>query len=455
VNLHGPVRVPDSTPTGTATATLSLKAWKGTPVSSTTHVLTILPVKPRPKVEPVSPNLVASLVHPDRMASMGQLKFSADGAKLFTSGYPSGIVQVWDLASKKEIRRIESPRGYRGTSVYAVLTPDWKALYVPVEKRIVRRFERDGKRGNRIEYSGRIRVWDVASGKEKDSLLPAPDSAPITVVLSGDGRHLVSIERPSYESGTSLKDTTIVWDLPARKKWKLCDGYGYPRFSPNGKSIAIDDIDFSPMKSSIMLLEFPSGKQFAKLDCPEKDRFFSLGSFSPNGELLTVSLGGKKGAPLEVWFLDSKTLKVRGKLLGKGGPNDYWGGYGVFSPDAKRYVALDRAGNVFLWDLSKQKLERTFSIGIQSGHRLAVSPDGKTLAVGWRPKYDSEGIRQIDPDPADLPQPRVTLVDLAGNSPERVLVTPHGYDSDLAFSPDGKILAFGSSGAVHLFDLTK
>jgi hypothetical protein len=44
---------------------------------------------------------------------------------------------------------------------------------------------------------------------------------------------------------------------------------------------------------------------------------------------------------------------------------------------------------------------------------------------------------------------------LAGNNPPRLLVAPHGFVGDLVFSPDGKTLAFGSSGAVHLFDLTK
>jgi hypothetical protein len=49
----------------------------------------------------------------------------------------------------------------------------------------------------------------------------------------------------------------------------------------------------------------------------------------------------------------------------------------------------------------------------------------------------------------------VSLVDLAGDAPPRVLVAPKGYVGALAFSPDGKLLAFGGAGAVHLFDMTK
>jgi hypothetical protein len=39
-------------------------------------------------------------------------------------------------------------------------------------------------------------------------------------------------------------------------------------------------------------------------------------------------------------------------------------------------------------------------------------------------------------------------------APPRTLVARHGFVGGVAFSPDGRTLAFGSSGGVHLFDLT-
>jgi WD40 repeat protein len=451
VNFDGPVRVSETTPAGKAAITLSLKTWKGVAVSSTTHDLTVLPVKPRPKVEPISPNLIASLVHPDRQASVLGIKFSQDGSQLFATGNPSGIVQIWNLASKKEMRRIDTARGRNDVLV----TPDWKTLFVPVEKRTVKQFESDGKRRSRVEESGKIRIWDVPSGKEKEPLLPTPGSAPVAAYVAPSGRYLVSIERPSYESGTPPKCLTVAWDLVDGKKWTLHDGYTHPMFSPDEKTIALRVYPSDRKKSPVVLLDFPGGKQLAQIEC-EKDKIFSLGPFSSNGSFVEVALAGKKGDPLEVWFLDAKTLKVCGKLVGKGNHKDHrWGGRGLFTRDSKRYVAIDRAGNALLWDLANQKLEHSFSIGILSAQHVAISPDGKTLAVGWMPKADTEGLREIEPDPADLPQPRVTLVDLAGTAPPRTLVAPHGYVGDLVFSPDGKTLAFGSSGAVHLFDLTR
>jgi WD40 repeat protein len=455
VNLHGPVRVAETAGSGSAKITLSFDAWKGGNVAPTTHTLTVLPPKAAAKEEPVAPNLIASLVHPERKASIGALAFSPDGARLFASGWPSGVVQFWDVASKKEIRRIET-RGYRGSLEYAQLTPDWKTLYVPMEKRAVKTFERDGKRQHRYEYSGQIRVWDVASGKEAEPLLPAPGSAPITARLTPDGRFLIYCEQPSYDAGDQrVKEVMMVCDLAAGKKWKLTDGYGYPVFAPDGKSIAIAQTDHEGPKSSVVrILDLGTGKELAKATCPDKERHFSVRAISPDAAVVAVALGGKKAAPFEVRFLDAKTLEDRGKLIGKGDPESYGWGRGIFTPDGKHYVAIDGVGNALLWNVAERRVERTLPVGgDQAGGHLAVSPDGTILAVGWMPKLDAELAEQPEPDPDDLPQPRVSLIDLSGKTPPRILIAPHGYLGNIAFSPDGRLLAFGGAGAVHLFDL--
>src|SRR5262249_38217208 len=151
--------------------------------------------KPTAPAEPTAPNLIASLVHPVRKANLMGVQFSPDGKQLFTSGYPSGVIQLWDWAAKKEVRRIETPPGYRGSSDYALVTPDWKTLYVPMDKRTVKSFERDGKRFHRIEYTGAIRVWDLTTGKEKEPLTPPTGSAPVYAKLAPGGRFLVCVER--------------------------------------------------------------------------------------------------------------------------------------------------------------------------------------------------------------------------------------------------------------------
>jgi WD40 repeat protein len=369
-------------------------------------------------------------------------------------------VQIWDVAARKDVVRINTPAGLLGGAEYAVLTPDWKTLYVPERKRTVKAFERGGKKLYRVEESGAVRVWDVASGKEQAPLPPAEGAAPVCAKLGPDGRWLVCIERPGYETGNpSTKDMTVVWDLAAGKKSKLCEGFTSPSFAPDGKTLLVRQYDYDAKTSDVKLLDLATGKELARLSCPEKDRFFSGGQFSPDGSVVAVALGGKKAAPVEVWFLDGRTLEARGKLIGQGDPERYGWGSGRFAPDGKRYVAVDGAGNALVWDVAGGKVERTLSLGggrwVLWALPLVFSPDGQTLAAAWAPKADADVDDARDPDPRDLPQPRVSLVDLTGRSPPRVLVAPHGDVGGLAFSPDGKTLAFGGAGAVHLFDLRK
>jgi hypothetical protein len=58
-----------------------------------------------------------------------------------------------------------------------------------------------------------------------------------------------------------------------------------------------------------------------------------------------------------------------------------------------------------------------------------------------------------DPDPLDLPQPRVFFFDLAKGGEVAEIVCPHGWPGGVAFSADGKVLAVGGAGAVHLFEV--
>jgi len=84
----------------------------------------------------------------------------------------------------------------------------------------------------------------------------------------------------------------------------------------------------------------------------------SPGPVSPDGTVVAVNLGGKKGTPLEVWFLDARTLETRGKLIGKGDPQRYWLKTGQFTPDGKHFIAPDGVGNVLVWDVTGRKVER-------------------------------------------------------------------------------------------------
>ena len=257
-------------------------------------------------------------------------------------------------------------------------------------------------------------------------------------------------EMPSRNTDdTTSKPVTVLWTLATGERRKLCDGYAFPTFTADGARVAVAVSDEKGV-SALKLFDTTTGQEVARLDSPDKDRSFSPSGFSADGSVLAVGVGGKKGAAGEVLFLDAKTLADRGKFVGKPDPDRHGFGGGQFTPDGTRYVVLDGT-LAHVWDVAAKKVVRTVEASENTWH-TAISPDGKTLAVAWMPKSDD---KTRDPDPADLPQPRVTLIDLASDAPPRVLVCPHGYVGGLAFAPDGKTLAFGTAGGVHLFDLSR
>lgn len=419
-------------------------------VAPTAHSVVVEPAKPGPKVEPIARELIATLTHPDRKATVRTVKFSGDGKRLFTAGYPSGIVQVFDVESRKELRRIDTHAGPRGS---ANLSPDWKTLYVPIMNRAVKAIEKDGKRLHRIEYSGSIRVWSLMSGEERAPFKPAEDHASQGAILSPNGSILVTAEVPSYDTDSRMPPVmTMAWDLKSGTKRTLAEGYAFPVFSPNGKTFATQTNDVRAKTTAVEIHDKATFRELAKLDCPEKDRQFSLEGFSPDGSVIAIGLGGKKGAPREVWFRDAKTLEDRGQFLGEASHQAGWGA-GQFTPDGKHYIIMGR-GTASVWVVAERKVTRTFEIGNDSW-QIDVSPDSKTLAIAWVPKLDPELASARNPDPQDQPQPRITLFDLAGTKPPRTLIAPHGGASVLAFSPDGQTLALGTTGGVRIFDLTK
>ena len=444
---------------GTATVVLSFDAWKGAKVNSTTHAVVVLPVKDGPKAEPTSPLLVATLVHPERKASVGQVKYSDDGKRLFAAGYPSGVVQLFDLDTTKELRRIDTPKGYRGSMEYAFLTPDWKTLYVTDErKRKVVPVEIDGKKDHRIEYSGHVLAWDMTTGRPKDGFAPEKDSGASYAKMSPDGTKLLVVEFASALASEQRKGRdvrTFAWDLTTGSKTKLGDSYLVPTFLPDGKTGLLVNTDYEAKTSVLKRIDLTTGKVLASRDTPDKGLNFSVNGVSPDGKLAAVSLGGKKGAAPTTLFVDPETLKDVATLTGEVDPEGYGWDSGSFSPDGKVFQCVDGKGNLRLWDVAAKKVVRTIKHGERTWRR-DFSPDGKWLAVAWMPKWDEEQDGARDPDPMDLPQPRVTLYDLADEKAKPVvLIAPDGFVGGLAFRPDGMQLAFGSAGGVHLFDLSK
>src|SRR5262249_34111293 len=153
--------------------------------------------------------------------------------------------------------------------------------------------------------------------------------APLSAVMSPDGSLLVCPERPGYDTdaGSPPKDATIVWNLATGERRKLADEYVRPPFAPDGKTVVVQANDYEAKKSGVRVLDAATFAELAKLESPDTERMLSLSGLSPDGSVVALALGGKKGAPREVLFRDAKTLEDRGRFAGEANPEGYgWGG---------------------------------------------------------------------------------------------------------------------------------
>jgi WD40 repeat protein len=410
--------------------------------------------KPGAKPEPVSKRFIKTLVHPDRAANVSDARFFDAGSKLFAAGYPSGILQVFETTSGKELRRIQSPPGYRGTAQYALVTPDWQTVYVPVERRKVVSLEKDGEKQRRIEYEGELLAWNLADGKQLEGIKPSAQGRGALVgYMSPTGDKLISVECPSHTVGEDSTNQTVLLDLKTRTAKALGSGYGMAAFTGDGLRMAVTLFGTNNGEGRLVVTDLPSGRVLFTAKPTSKDRGFSWPHFSPDGKTLAIEDSpGRIDKPATIRLYDVESGK---ELCAFNSGGDYPFRDFTFSPDSKHLAAADFKGKLSVWDATTGKADRTYIFaGLKFANTVTFSPDGKWLAALGQPDWNEAEVGR-EPDPADLPQPRVFLFDAARAGEPEVIVCPHGYCGGLAFSPDGKTFAVGGAGGVHLFSLEK
>ncbi|MDE0637426.1 MAG: WD40 repeat domain-containing protein [Candidatus Poribacteria bacterium] len=147
-------------------------------------------------------------------------------------------------------------------------------------------------------------------------------------------------------------------------------------------------------------------------------------AFSPNGEFLAS--GGGADKVVNLWNTDTgKLQKTLGGHLG-------YVSYVAFSPNGDVLASGDSNGNIILWDPDTGQLLRTWHADTLDG--LTFSADGSFLANGGR---DDSNVKVWNPETGQL---------LHTLKPDVQEVF------DVAFSPDGHILASAGWGGIDLWD---
>jgi WD40 repeat protein len=286
-----------------------------------------------------------------RVDPVSCLAFSPDGKTLALGGpiERGGRLLLWDLASGKESKSLETPAAVDCLA----FSPDGKTLAAHGSHRDVL-------------------LWDVRTGQQSASL--ACDFSVHRLAFSSDGKRVAAAddtEMKLWEVGTGKELSSF------RRRWV---GGWSPAFSPDLRTLA------SPMYQDVDLWDVASGKE--QLMLPDHRGLVASLSFSADGKTLAVGSyrfeeGGKYFAEVKLW--DAVSGKERATFKGDGDLLLV-----LLSADGKTLVQLGSKALHWRYELKALDVDTGRVFGVvpfktmrEAPRCLALSPDGKAVAAGF------------------------------------------------------------------------
>jgi WD40 repeat protein len=459
---------------------------------------------------------------------VGRMAISPDGKWLVTAGgkkegrqppisQHDHFLRLWDLQKGTEVRTLDFPED--GGSQSLIFTPDSRTViaglhgYRTGSDEALRTWDLasgkpgrawadepriglavavspDGKRLATMNTSGVIRLWDMETGKEQKPLAASP-SAVDAVCFRPDGKTLLTVgddegavrewdaatgkllgprgaRRKGFmwesvfgpggnllttcgnkadDSATGYTAVVQLYDPATGKRLTEQRGYG-PVISSDGKRMA-----FRVAEGRINIFDIELGKVIQTIPPPEKKplagKYLPVPrGFTPDGKSLIVS-----GESVSVWDVETGEQKtswdlrknaIKEKPAEKG--RSSWERIEAIavSADATKIAVSgladkDQPGGagfsdwvsyVMILETATGKLLHQIDPGPESMEQLAFSPDGKVLAAGgvWT----------------------VGLWDVGSGKALAQFEGHRGRVKSLAFSPDGKRLASASEDSTVL-----
>ncbi|HTU89248.1 MAG TPA: sigma-70 family RNA polymerase sigma factor [Gemmataceae bacterium] len=399
------------------------------------------------------------------------LAFSPDGKLLAVGGEEESIL-LWDVATRKLQRRLR----------------DWDTKVLVGNIAHALAFSPSGKTLAAGHGDYTLRLWDVATGKrlrhvqgrQSQTFSGWHDGGIQGLVFTADGRRLIgaqdnqivlldaqsgeevqpfeghrgSVRRiffhPDGRRLIATSDDPKTSDPPRRRMLEWDTVSGKMLRQVGGKCIWANIVAFSPDRkilvstvsgdSALHLWDTATGKEIRKIPIPIKQGY-SPGAivFSPDGKRLAVIGPQLK----ELWLIEIDTGK---QLWCMEGTSIWTFIYPCFSPDG-RILAVAGKESMHWIDTTSGRVLRRISLPKDGrSTAAAITPDGRAVAVAFSTRK----------------QQTLILWEIASGKERLTMPAPQGqpvkldgleFSDSLAFSPDGRLLAYGGwDRYVHLWD---
>jgi WD40 repeat protein len=296
--------------------------------------------------------------------------------RTLAAGMDGGTIRLWDVATGRER---EGVPGHHGPISSLAVSRDGQIVTLGTDN-CIHRWDPDGKERSRVRLPGdAFRMPLSADGRfaGTEHFVCAPDLLrPVVEWLVGDSSGYV----------LCLWDTATGHRLPG--PWKLANS-GTFAFSPDGRILAWRSTwEEAPI---LRRWDTATGCEMATIvDAGEQPRPKVDSGWRAGNPLLVFAPDGRTAATSSIW------RRPNGEKEGRpGGVVSLWDMVScrrtfqfavhevhgpsdlVFSPDARTVATAD--GHVELWEAATGKKRAHFK---NAGWRLAYSPDDRTLAVG-------------------------------------------------------------------------